>query len=167
MRRRGTDGGCGGELGETLIKDEFPLTLHTRGRLRLHWRIENAIYSYAAYIGKGVWPAGLAVFYPHPEGSLAIWKVLSAGLLIVAFTVVAWRYRKTHRYLLSGWLWYLAAMLPMIGVVQVGRQAMADRYAYLPFVGLFTIGVWGCGDLFEDFKLSRFARGAVASALLP
>ena len=144
--------------------------------LPLSWRIENAIYSYVAYVGKGIWPSGLAVFYPHPEGSLAMWKVWSAGLLIVVFTVAAWRYRKTHRYLLSGWLWYLVAMLPMIGVVQVGRQAMADRYAYLPFVGLFIIGVWGCADLFEHFRFeqvrfeqvkpSSFARGAVASALL-
>jgi tetratricopeptide (TPR) repeat protein len=134
--------------------------------LPLSWRIENAIYSYAAYIVKGIWPAGLAVFYPHPEGSLALWKVLSAGLLIVVFTVLAWRYRKAHRYLLSGWLWYLAAMLPMIGVVQVGRQAMADRYAYLPFVGLFILGVWGSAGLLEYFKLSSFARGAVAAAVL-
>ncbi len=134
--------------------------------LPLGWRIRNAIYSYAAYVGKGIWPARLAVFYPHPEASLAIWKVLLAGMLTVVVTGMAWRHRKACGYLLSGWLWYVAAMVPMIGVVQVGRQAMADRYAYLPFVGLFIIGVWGCADLFERLKLSSFGRGAVASALL-
>ncbi len=143
----------GGALGST---DVLPLA----------WRIENAIYSYVAYIAKGLWPSGLAVFYPHPEGALPVWKVLAAGLLIVASAALAWRYRRNHRYLITGWLWYLAAMIPMIGIVQVGRQAMADRYAYLPFVGLFLIGVWGCADLFTYLKLSNFAGGAIVAAVL-
>ena len=134
--------------------------------LPLEQRVGNAIYSYAAYLGKGIWPAGLAVFYPHPEGSLAAWKVLAAALLIVIITALAWVYRERHRYLLMGWLWYLVAMIPMIGVMQVGRQAMADRYAYLPFVGLFIAAVWGCSELFERMKLSTFAQGTVAAAAL-
>src|SRR5579862_4565866 len=134
--------------------------------LPLGQRVGNAIYSYAAYLGKGIWPAGLAVFYPHPEGSLAAWKVLAAALLIVIITALAWVYREQHRYLLMGWLWYLVAMIPMIGVVQVGRQAMADRYAYLPFVGLFIAAVWGCSELFERMKLSTFAQRTVAAAAL-
>jgi Tfp pilus assembly protein PilF len=143
----------GGALGST---DALPLA----------WRMENAICSYVAYIAKGLWPSRLAVFYPHPEGALPLWKVLAAGLLIVASTALAWRYRRYHRYLLTGWLWYLAAMIPMIGIVQVGRQAMADRYAYLPFVGLFLIGVWGCAELFAYLKLSNFASGAIVAAVL-
>jgi protein O-mannosyl-transferase len=134
--------------------------------LPLRERIENAIYSYAAYVGKAIWPSRLAVFYPHPEGSLALRQVLMAGLLIAAGTVLAWRYRREQRYLFTGWLWYLAAMIPMIGIVQVGRQAMADRYAYLPLVGFFIIAVWGCAGLFERLKLSSFALGVVAMAVL-
>jgi Tfp pilus assembly protein PilF len=134
--------------------------------LPLGQRLANAIYSYAAYLGKGVWPAGLAVFYPHPEGSLAGWKVLAAASLLLAITALAWRYRERHRYLLAGWLWYLVAMIPMIGVIQVGRQAMADRYAYLPFVGLFIVAVWGCAELFAALKVSDFAAGAVTAAVL-
>jgi protein O-mannosyl-transferase len=134
--------------------------------LPLGMRIENGFYSYVAYVGKGIWPSRLAVFYPHPEGSLPIWKVFMAGLLIAISTLLAWRYRKKHRYLFTGWLWYLAAMIPMIGMVQVGRQAMADRYAYLPFVGLFIIAVWGCADLFERLKLSGFAGWAITVATL-
>jgi len=144
---------AGGALGNTEL---LPLTQ----------RLANAIYSYASYLGKGVWPSGLAVFYPHPEGSLAAWNVLAAALLLVAITVLAWRYRERHRYLLVGWLWYLVAMIPMIGIVQVGRQAMADRYAYLPFVGLFVVAVWGCAELFAQLKLSNFAQGAIAAAVL-
>ena len=143
----------GGALGSTEV-------------LPLGQRIANAVYSYIAYVGKGIWPSNMAVFYPHPEGSLAMWKVLGAGLLIVAITLLTWRYRERHRYLLTGWLWYLAAMIPMIGVVQVGRQAMADRYAYLPFVGLFVIAVWGCAEVFDHLNLSSFVSTAIAGAVL-
>jgi tetratricopeptide (TPR) repeat protein len=95
-----------------------------------------------------------------------VWKVLAAALLLLIITALAWRYRERHRYLLAGWLWYVVAMIPMIGVVQVGRQAMADRYAYLPFVGLFVMAVWGCAELFAQWKLSSFAAGAVTAAVL-
>jgi tetratricopeptide (TPR) repeat protein len=134
--------------------------------LPLGQRLANAIYSYAAYLGKGIWPTGLAVFYPHPEGSLAMRKVVGAALVLLAITGMAWRTRERHSYVLAGWFWYLLAMIPMIGVVQVGRQAMADRYTYLPFVGLFLIAVWGGADLLVRFKLSGFAQGAVAAAVL-
>lgn len=134
--------------------------------LPLGMRAANAVYSYAVYLGKGIWPSGLAVFYPHPEGSLATWKVFVATLLVVAITAVSWLYRERRRYLLVGWLWYLVAMIPMIGVVQVGRQAMADRYAYLPFVGLFIITVWGGCELFESLRLSSTAEIAIATAVL-
>ncbi len=150
----------------TLYAQRAGGALGNRELLPLSQRVANALYSYCAYIGKGIWPAGLAVFYPHPEGSLAAWKVVAAALLLAAITALAFRYRECHRYLLAGWLWYLVAMIPMIGVVQVGRQAMADRYAYLPFVGLFVIAVWGGAELFARLKLSSFAAGAVTAALL-
>jgi tetratricopeptide (TPR) repeat protein len=134
--------------------------------LPLKVRIANAVYSYLAYVGKGLWPSKLAVFYPHPEGSLALWKILIAGLVMVGATALVWRYRREHRYLLTGWLWYLVALLPMSGIVQVGRQAMADRYAYLPFVGIFILAVWGSADLFANLKLSNFVRQSVVAGLL-
>ena len=150
----------------TLYAQRAGGALGSVGLLPLGQRVSNAIYSYIVYIGKGIWPSGLAVFYPHPEGSLALWKVLAAALLILLVTALAWRYRKNHRYLLTGWLWYLVALVPMIGVVQVGRQAMADRYAYLPFVGLFIVAVWGCAELLPRLNLSGFAEGAITVAIL-
>jgi protein O-mannosyl-transferase len=129
-------------------------------------RIDNAICSYAAYIGKAIWPSGLAVFYPHPENSLAMWKVAASGILLAAITLLAWLYRGNRRYLLAMWLWFLAALVPMIGIVQVGRQAMADRYAYLPFIGLFIIAVWGCGESFERVKMSPGLQLTIAGAVL-
>jgi protein O-mannosyl-transferase len=134
--------------------------------LPLKLRVENAIYSYAAYIGKEISPSRLAVFYPHPEGSLAPMKVFAAAFVIVAITALALVQRNRRRYLLVGWLWYLAAMLPMIGLIQAGRQAMADRYAYLPFIGLFIIAVWGCAELLATLKLSVPTQAAIAVVVL-
>ncbi len=129
-------------------------------------RVANAIYSYFDYLVKGVWPSHLAVFYPHPETTLALWKVLAAASLLTTITLLVWLNRERCRYLLTGWLWYVIAMVPMIGIVQVGRQAMADRYAYLPFIGLFIIAVWGCADLFAQLGLSGAVKAVLAAAPL-
>src|SRR5208337_3715114 len=124
-------------------------------------RLENAIVSYVRYMGKALWPAHLAIFYPHVEGLLNPWQVAGASILLLAITalVIAGRHR---RYLLVGWLWFLGTLVPMIGVVQVGTQAMADRYAYLPFIGLFIMGCWGVPDLL----LSRRTAASEGSANL-
>jgi protein O-mannosyl-transferase len=140
--------------------------LGSTGLLPAGQRIGNAIFSYVAYVGKGVWPSRLAVFYPHPEGSLAIWKVLSAGAILLIITGLVWFYRKERPWLLTGWLWYLVAMFPMIGIVQVGRQAMADRYAYLPFVGLFLVASWGGSEILARARLETSTSAIIAGAVL-
>ncbi|MFA5181883.1 MAG: tetratricopeptide repeat protein [Syntrophales bacterium] len=110
-------------------------------------RLENALVSYVGYIGKMLWPAGLAVFYPHPLHGLALWKVLgAAGLLIAVSAGTIWKGRR-YPYLITGWFWYLGTLVPVIGLVQVGVQAMADRYTYIPLIGLFIIVAWGGRDL--------------------
>lgn len=108
-------------------------------------RLENAIVCYALYIVKAFWPARLAVLYPYPH-AVQSWKVLASGLFLVTVTALVIKYRQ-HRYLPVGWFWYLGTMVPMIGLVQVGNQAMADRYAYLPLLGIFVMVVWGAADL--------------------
>jgi protein O-mannosyl-transferase len=108
-------------------------------------RLENAIVSYARYIGKAVWPLHLSIFYPHAETLLNPWQVAGAAVLLVvttALVLAGWR----RRYLLVGWFWFLGTLIPMIGLLQVGGQAMADRYAYLPFIGLFLMICWGVAD---------------------
>jgi tetratricopeptide (TPR) repeat protein len=107
-------------------------------------RLANAIVSYARYLGQALWPTRLAPIYPYPVGSLKTWEVAAASLLLVAITALAIAGRR--RYLLVGWFWFVGTLVPMIGLVQVGRQAMADRYAYLPFVGLFIVVCWGAAD---------------------
>jgi protein O-mannosyl-transferase len=107
----------------------------------LLWRLKNAIYSYAVYLWKAVWPTRLAVFYPHPENRLPLWQVVLAALVVVAISALVWKYQ-TKRYLTVGWLWYLGTAFPMIGLIQSGRQGMADRYEDLPLIGVFIALVW-------------------------
>src|SRR5262249_41963712 len=99
------------------------------------WRLKNAAFSYGAYLGKAVWPSNLAAFYPHPANSLAWWKVAAAVAAILAITGLVWRFRE-ERYLIVGWLWFLGTLFPMCGIVQSGRQGMADRYVYISLLGL-------------------------------
>ena len=133
-------------------------------------RIANAMVAYASYLGKMFWPAHLAVFYPLSRHALPIWQALAAGLVLVVLSLLALRLARRHPYLLVGWLWYLCTLLPVIGLVQVGGQAMADRYTYVPFIGLFIVLVWGVADLAARWRAPRFllpvAAGVVLSALM-
>ena len=111
-------------------------------------RIENAIVSYARYVGKAFWPVDLAPMYPHPGSSLTLWQTASALLLLLAITALVVAARR-QRYFPVGWFWFSGTLVPMIGLKQVGAQAMADRYAYLPFVGLFIMICWGIPEWFR------------------
>ena len=133
--------------------------------LPLAMLVKNAIYSYLIYVEKTVWPSRLAVFYPHPEGSLALWRVIVAAAVLAAITALFWHFRE-RRYLLAGWLWFLGTLIPVIGIVQVGRQAWADRYAYFPVWGLLVIAVWLLAEAAARIKLSLAAQVAIASAVL-
>jgi tetratricopeptide (TPR) repeat protein len=126
------------------------------------WRAQNALVSYIIYIWKAVWPTRLASFYPHPNNTLTIWQVAGAMTLLLAITVAAIVLRKQRPYLFTGWFWYVGMLVPVIGLVQVGEQGHADRYTYLPHIGLFMLAVWLVADLTAVHK-SR-ARFAVAAA---
>lgn len=128
-------------------------TLGVESSYPLGVRVANAVVSYATYLVKLVAPFGLAPFYPHPQDSLPIWKVFASAVLLVTLTAGAIALRTRKPYLLFGWLWYIVALLPVIGVVQAGEQAMGDRYAYVPFVGLFVAVIWGTRDLAEAFRV--------------
>ena len=109
-------------------------------------RLLNAIVSYSCYIEKAIWPTRLAAFYPHPGQSLPTWQVATSTLVLLSITATVLMLQR-KRYLSVGWFWYLGTMVPVIGLVQVGEQGMADRYAYIPFVGLFIMAIWGIADL--------------------
>jgi Flp pilus assembly protein TadD len=128
-------------------------------------RLANALYAYAAYIGKALWPAYLALFYPYQGLRIATWKVCLCLLILAAISAWVWRER-SRRYLPIGWLWFLGSLVPMIGLVQVGDQAMADRYAYLSLIGIFCMIVWGIADLVQIEGWNPRAAIAVAGIAL-
>ncbi|MGD0931770.1 MAG: tetratricopeptide repeat protein [Candidatus Korobacteraceae bacterium] len=128
-------------------------------------RMENSAVSYVRYLGKALWPSPLAPMYPHPGSSLQAWQAGLALLVLIAVSALVIRFRQ-RRYLLVGWLWFLGTLVPMIGLLQVGRQAMADRYAYLPFVGLFIMLCWGVADWAQDRQLSPAWLALLACTLL-
>jgi tetratricopeptide (TPR) repeat protein len=127
-------------------------------------RIENAIYSYAMYVWKAFWPVRLALYYP--PGRPALWKLGLAALFLLAVSGLAWKQRFTRRYVMFGWLWYLGTLVPVIGVVQVGDQAMADRYAYVPLIGIFIMVVWSLADWADNRQVSVPLRTATALIIL-
>ncbi len=111
------------------------------------WRMTNGLVSYVSYIGKMIWPQGLAVFYPHPVNSLPIWESALAGFFLVIVSAVVVRLAIRYQYGFVGWLWYLGTLVPVIGLVQVGEQAIADRYTYVPLIGLFIVIAWWGADI--------------------
>ncbi|QTA92395.1 tetratricopeptide repeat protein [Desulfonema magnum] len=112
----------------------------------LHIRIGNALVAYVKYIGKMIWPSDLSFFYPH-EGILPLWQILGAGILLLLVFLFVIRNIKQHPYLAAGWLWYMGTLVPVIGLVQVGSQSMADRYTYIPLIGIFIMIAYGIPDL--------------------
>ena len=127
-------------------------------------RIENGFVSYIIYIGKTIWPSDLAVFYPHPQ-FLPLWQVLGAVLFLGAATFAVIRTAKRFPYLAVGWLWFAGTLVPVIGIVQVGTQAMADRFSYVPLIGLFVMAAWGIPELLEKWQPTRPPRKEVLFGL--
>jgi tetratricopeptide (TPR) repeat protein len=116
-------------------------------QLPFAWRLNNAAVSYIAYIWQMFWPASLAAFYPHPNDRLALWQVLLAIAFLIAVSFLAIHWRKERPYIFTGWFWYAGMLVPVIGLVQAGEQARADRYTYLPQIGLYVLLAWGFTDL--------------------
>ena len=133
--------------------------------LPTYLRIGNAIVSYVEYLGKMVWPGKLAVLYPLPWDSLAVWHIAGAMGLLVCITglVIGLRNRK---WLTMGWLWYLGTLVPVIGLVQVGSQAMADRYTYVPLIGIFIMIAWGANEFVPKWRRRNLLFGVLAIVIL-
>jgi tetratricopeptide (TPR) repeat protein len=135
-------------------------------KMPFHLRLENALVSYVQYLIKSFFPVGLGVFYPHPGTNLPIWKVVGAAGILVIITLAAIFYRRRAPYLLSGWLWYMGTLVPVIGLVQVGIQSMADRYSYFPQIGILIALCWGVADLATAYAREAAVAAFVAGAAL-
>ena len=133
--------------------------------LPLSSRIEHAVVSYVAYLGKTIWPSHLSVFYLYPDRPWPWSDVIAAAVILSAITAAS-IYLHRARYLLMGWLLFVITLIPVIGIVQVGRQAMADRYAYLPCIGLFIIVAWGVSDVLSEAAVPPVATAVAALGLI-
>ncbi len=139
-------------------------TISSLEAVTLSNRIGNALVAYATYIGKTIWPQDLAFFYPFPL-SLPLWQIFASSLLLVLVTIGAIHMRRRYPYLFVGWQWFLITLLPVIGIMQVGSQAMADRYTYISLIGIFIIAGWAVPDLLRGLR-HRLAVFAVLSCIV-
>ena len=124
------------------------------------------LVSYAKYLFLAFWPNDLAVFYPFPRAGIPAWQIIGAALLLIAITAFCFFQRKIRPYLIVGWLWFLGTLVPVIGLVQVGAQTMADRYFYIPSIGLFIALVFGLADIAEMRRVAPWFSAAIASGVL-
>ena len=131
----------------------------------LNIRLANAMVSYVGYIGKMVWPSNLAVLYPHP-GSLPAWQIAGACLFLVFTSFAVIRAVRRQPWFAVGWLWFIGTLIPVIGLVQVGSQAMADRYTYVPLIGIFIIVAWGLPELVSGCRYRKTGLSTMAAACL-
>src|SRR5271165_76422 len=137
-------------------------------------RLANAVASYALYVSKTFWPSGFAVFHPHlfdetqaVVTGLESWVAVIAGVLLLTVgSAIIWSQRKRRPYLVTGWAWYLGTLVPVIGIIQVGLQGMADRYAYLPLIGIFIIAAWGMNEVADHFQMKPIWREIVTVAMI-
>jgi len=139
--------------------DRYPLAL----------RIENAVVSLAAYLWQMICPVRLAVMYPFPLNGIPVWQIALSALIVVAISLYAWTVRQQRPYILVGWLWYLGMLTPVIGLVQLGQQARADRYTYLPQIGISIALAWLAANVVERWKNRRevlIAAACMAIAVL-
>ncbi len=133
--------------------------------LSIGMRLSNALLSYVRYIGKIIWPSGLAIFYPYPS-AFHFWQVAAAALLLLGITLAAIWYARSKPYLAVGWFWYVGMLVPVIGLVQVGIQSMADRYTYVPMIGILIIAAWGVPELVSTWRQGTAALSIMAPLLL-
>jgi len=149
----------------TYIAQESSGAVNSLAVIPFHIRIANATVSYGSYIGKMIWPHNLAVFYPYPE-SISSWKIAGAGLLLGGISVAVCKMARKKPYVAVGWLWYIGTLVPVIGIVQVGVQRMADRYTYVPLIGLFIIIAWGVPDILVRWRHKRIIASVSTTVVL-
>ena len=136
-------------------------------QLPFMWRLNTAAVSYIAYIWQMFWPARLGAFYPHPNDQLPFWQVLLAIAFLISVSLLAILWRKERPYIFTGWFWYVGMLVPVIGLIQAGEQARADRYTYLPQIGLYVLITWGISDLMALIMTRKSGSRSATTGLQP
>ena len=142
------------------------VTMASLEQLPLLPRLKNAAVSLVAYLRQMFWPTDLAVFYPHPHDHLNIWVVLVTAMLIVAITLIAILAHQKYPYVFVGWFWYLVLLVPVLGIVQAGLQARADRFTYLPHIGITMLLTWTCADLTQRWRNRQIILASAATCVI-
>ena len=150
----------------TFLAQQSSGAVQALGVLSIKTRTANALVSYVTYVLKAIWPINLAVFYPHPGDALSEWTIIGAALVIAAAILLSIRTFKKYPYIAVGLFWYLGTLVPVIGMVQVGEQAMADRYTYIPLIGLFILIAWGVPDLLKKWRYRKIFLGLSAVVII-
>jgi len=148
----------------TFLVQQSGGAISSLAKISIQSRVCNALISYVQYIGKMFWPRHLTFFYPYPVENVSILFTVTSAVLLIAATIFVLRLAKKYPYLFTGWFWYLGTLVPVIGIVKVGGQAMADRYTYITLIGLFIIIAWGFPDLLAKWRYRKVAL--TSSALL-
>ena len=146
-----------------LVQKRGPLPID---QLPFTWRLTNAVVSYVVYVWQMIWPANLAAFYPHPNNTLSASQIAAALLLLAAISAAVVWLRQSKPYLVTGWFWYVIMLVPVIGIVQVGEQAHADRYTYLPQIGLYVALTWLIADLAKRYHFPRRGLAVAATVIV-
>ena len=150
----------------TLIAQSRGGAVRTLAHEPLALRLSNTLVSYAKYLLLTFWPNDLAVYYPLAPGGIPGWQIVGAAFLLIGITAFCFLQRKIRPYLIVGWLWFLGTLVPVIGLVQVGGQTMADRYFYIPSIGLFVALVFGLADLVKSWRVAPSLCGGISAAAL-
>jgi hypothetical protein len=149
----------------TLLKQQAHGAVSSLGSFPISHRISNALVSYLKYMVNMIWPHDLAAVYPYPA-SIPLWQILGTCLLMILLTFLIFKLSAKHPYLAVGWLWFLGTLIPVIGIIKIGSHAMADRYTYMTFVGLYIIVAWGLPDIFNRFGVKKIVLGSAAAAAI-
>ncbi len=152
---------CAAGSAITFVVQKGGGAISSAGEVPFPYRVENALVSYLAYVFQFLWPAKLAVLYPYAP-NLPAWQVIGAGTILAAITALAISQRKQRPYLFTGWFWFVGVLIPVIGLVQIGIQSRADRYMYVPLVGLAIMVIWGLGEVAERHAAFRSIAPALA-----
>ncbi len=153
-------------VGSCMATALVPEKLADADKLPFGLRMENAVVSYVIYLWQMIHPSGLACVYPNPTNYLSFWQVAGSLVLLLAISGAVWAFRQTHPCLVAGWLWYVGMTIPVIGMVQISYYAHADRYTYLPQIGLYLLLAWAAADLCAGWRHRRVVLGGLATVIL-
>ena len=150
----------------TIIAQSHGRAVRTFVDVPVALRLSNALVSYAKYLLLTFWPNNLAIYYPFPRTGIPAWQVVGAGILLIGISIFCFSQRRIRPYLIVGWLWFVGTLVPVIGLIQVGGQSMADRYFYVPSIGLFIALVFGLADLPRSWHIATPLSAGIAAAVV-